>query len=463
MKYIIPGYKDLYIDENYNLSGSEIDQVSYPIQNYISLKIQNRQHIVFNIWLFLYAAFETPVEVDFRGIQFYKYIHTKTFLRVRPMWLIPFYLNQEYRVIPMCPNYAANKNGIIIDRFTMKEITQTKSEYYYTVNIYDPYDKKLRTIKVHILVANAWINKDQSELRHFINHKNGNKLDNRVENLEWVTQSENSLHAARNDLTKMNQKCMIRNIETGEIIHFINIQEAAEYLGISEESLYNEKDHRRRNDVFNFKYEFKYEDDESNWNYPIGCKIMNNSASQYQFRIYNKDTKELMIFNGVIPVKKYFKVWKNNGQLDTAQQVKEEVQRRFPNLEITLINRLPQHIVQVLDLNTNNITEYSTVEKAAESLNSTCTCIGRAAKTDGKRIYRHYRIRFKSDKPWPNEVYKPQGPKKIKLTYPDNKELTFDSKTDAAKHLGISLILLRKLINKKLTTHGCLVEEIGPM
>lgn len=54
----------------------------------------------------------------------------------------------------------------------------------------------VRIRKIHALVAHAFIGPKPSE-KHQINHKNGDKSDNRFVNLEWVTASENALHAFR--------------------------------------------------------------------------------------------------------------------------------------------------------------------------------------------------------------------------------------------------------------------------
>ncbi len=47
---------------------------------------------------------------------------------------------------------------------------------------------------VHILVASAFIPKPCETQRMQVNHINSNKLDNRVDNLEWITQSDNMKH-----------------------------------------------------------------------------------------------------------------------------------------------------------------------------------------------------------------------------------------------------------------------------
>ena len=60
---------------------------------------------------------------------------------------------------------------------------------------------------VHRLVATAFIGESKKKC---VNHMNGNSYDNNVENLEWVTHSENSLHAMRTGL--MNKELTYKGV-----------------------------------------------------------------------------------------------------------------------------------------------------------------------------------------------------------------------------------------------------------
>lgn len=88
---------------------------------------------------------------------------------------------------------------------------------------------KCYRVPIHRLVATTFIpNTDSKKI--FVNHIDGNKQNNHVSNLEWVTPSENCTHAYQTGLRPDNKHVLAKDIDTGEILEFKTIWECGRYF-----------------------------------------------------------------------------------------------------------------------------------------------------------------------------------------------------------------------------------------
>jgi hypothetical protein len=113
-----------------------------------------------------------------------------------------------------------NKKGVI-----MTDYKPHHSGYIYVrVNI--------QKYALHRLIALAFL--ENTDNKPIVNHIDGNKKNNHLDNLEWVTSSENNSHAHEIGLTTGHTRKIIQyDLEMNKIKEFKKIKEASEVLNIS--------------------------------------------------------------------------------------------------------------------------------------------------------------------------------------------------------------------------------------
>lgn len=111
--------------------------------------------------------------------------------------------SNDWVKLPEFRDYCVNKVGEIM-RCDGKILTAFPRGHNKYMMVRIQINNKAHWVSIHRAVATAFI--PNPEKKPMVNHIDGNKLNNHVDNLEWVTASENQKHAYRTGLRKPNHE-----------------------------------------------------------------------------------------------------------------------------------------------------------------------------------------------------------------------------------------------------------------
>lgn len=145
---------------------------------------------------------------------------------------------QNIKIDNISTSYYITADGKCYNNTTNKFLKgQVGKHGYLTYNLTLPTGRKKR-VYAHRLVGEAFLHK-QSLKHNQINHKDGNKLNNHIDNLEWVTPQENQQHALENELRQYAHVfCFNKNKKL--IAEYNNVAVASKATGISKSIIFQE-------------------------------------------------------------------------------------------------------------------------------------------------------------------------------------------------------------------------------
>lgn len=149
------------------------------------------------------------------------------------------------------------KNNIYEHKKGTTIIPQLNKNGYLQVSLWKNGRRKMKY--VHKIIAENFHNNSNFDKKQTVNHKDGNKQNNKTSNLEWTTFSENNKHSystlkrCKNKTGGRKKRIVVKNIVTGFVFDFESITMTAKHFQISwtqtSRYIYN-------NNTFNKLYKF---------------------------------------------------------------------------------------------------------------------------------------------------------------------------------------------------------------
>lgn len=167
---------------------------------------------------------------------------------------------EQFKQLTFNPRYEISNFGRVRIIKSKKLVTPIKKDYLF-VRLFDLSKKKgspgyHKDYRIHRLVALYFI--DNPESKPYVNHIDGNKFNNIVTNLEWCTESENTVHAYKNKLISIQRPIKAVNInDASDIRIFESLSEASRFFDCNKSYIYRALNHTYNKESYKgFKFEY---------------------------------------------------------------------------------------------------------------------------------------------------------------------------------------------------------------
>lgn len=144
-----------------------------------------------------------------------------------------------FYMIPYFSNYVVSETGVLIKRSTGTEIKASQGPLgYYTFRMTSDGGNTQNQLR-HRILCYAFkpypVNVEDLDVTHI----DGIAGNDRLSNLEWVSRTENNLHAVEIGLKSDNKEVAVRDCNTGRVYLYHSCSQAARALGVTETTISN--------------------------------------------------------------------------------------------------------------------------------------------------------------------------------------------------------------------------------
>lgn len=365
----------------------------------------------------------------------------------------PIYYKEGYRVIPNYTDYAVDRKGVVLDISdgSMCIVNKMlKGDCYPLVSL------KGRSVALHRLIALAWIPNNEPQ-KWQVNHKDGNKANFKISNLEWVTPSENSLHAYRTGLREDVVPVKVLDIKTWEIKTYPTMADLHRDLGFSASSVKSHIERVIRSGLLGDRYEVKYLDDDSEWYYKEGEDVTVGRAACRVTVI--KPCGETITYSDFYKFKQDYGVW-NCSNVDSHMERAREL---HPDHKFEYERLYDMREIQCLNTKTGEIVTRKSMQGLVPLVKRSRSRIRFALLRGELSTLNGFAFRYSREGPWQEGEFEeivPRGRRICARNVKTGEVLEFKSLRATARHFKIDRSVIKSRINTDLQYGDWLFEDV---